>query len=142
MENRKEKRREMIYTIVRKIILMQIAEIVSSIKLCLIFGNLKVQTRNLNLVESLNLETRNEKKKKENSSPLLGQFQPLSAHLHIYFAWPAPTFLPPPAQFLLLAPTPAGPGRITPPPPLTARWPPLGSLHRYARVTPQVLPRP
>jgi hypothetical protein len=49
-ENRKEKRREMIYTIARKIVLMQIVENISSIKLCLIFRNLKVQTRNLNLV--------------------------------------------------------------------------------------------
>jgi hypothetical protein len=41
MENRKEKRREMIYTIARKIVLMQIAESISSIKLCLIFWNFK-----------------------------------------------------------------------------------------------------
>jgi hypothetical protein len=49
-ENRKEKRRERIYTIARKIVLMQIEENISSIKLRLIFRSLKVETRNLNLV--------------------------------------------------------------------------------------------
>jgi hypothetical protein len=53
MENRKEKRSEMIYTITRKIVLMQIAENISSINLCLIFRNLKSTNQKFKL--SLNL---------------------------------------------------------------------------------------
>jgi hypothetical protein len=85
MENRKEKRREMIYTIARKIVLMQIAENISFWATTFIWAldpSMKPMSKlnsSYELSRNMKLEDRNDKKEKDKN--LTGPATLFSAHL-------------------------------------------------------------